>query len=124
MEDEEDIVFLGWEPHPMNANFDLEYLEGGEDFFGGEGVVHTVTRAGLVEECPNLGKLLSQMTFTLPMENEIMGKILDDGMDPAAATREWLQANPDVIDPWLQGVTTVEGEEGLPAVRAELGIGS
>jgi glycine betaine/proline transport system substrate-binding protein len=121
---EEDIVFLGWEPHPMNANFELEYLEGGEDFFGGEGVVHTVTREGYVEECPNLGKLLQQMTFTLPMENEIMGKILDDGMDAEEATQEWLEAHPDVIDPWLEGVTTVEGEEGLPAVRSELGLGS
>lgn len=124
VDDEEDVVFLGWEPHPMNANFDLEYLEGGEDFFGGEGQVHTVTRQGYSEECPNMGRLLEQMTFTLPMENEIMGAILDDGQDPAAATEEWLQANPEVIEPWLEGVTTVEGEEGLPAVRAELGIGS
>ncbi len=121
---EEDIVFLGWEPHPMNANFDLEYLEGGEDFFGGEGVVYTTTRKGYVEECPNVGKLLKQMKFTLPMENEIMGRILDDGQDPATATEEWLQGHPDVIDPWLEGVTTVEGEEGLPAVRSELGLGS
>lgn len=124
VDQEEDIVFLGWEPHPMNANFDLEYLEGGEDFFGGEGVVHTVTREGYVEECPNTGRLLEQMKFSLPMENEIMGKILDDGMDAEEASLEWLQANPGVIDPWLEGVTTVEGEEGLAAVRSELGLGS
>ncbi len=121
---QEDIVFLGWEPHPMNANFDLKYLSGGEDFFGGEGVVHTVTRQGYVEECPNMGKLLTQMQFTLPMENEIMGKILDDGQDPAEATAEWLRAHPDVIEPWLEGVTTVDGEPGLPAVQSELDIGS
>jgi glycine betaine/proline transport system substrate-binding protein len=29
-----DIVFLGWEPHPMNANFDMAYLDGGDDWFG------------------------------------------------------------------------------------------
>ena len=29
----EDIVFLGWEPHPMNANFDMAYLSGGDDVF-------------------------------------------------------------------------------------------
>ena len=22
------IIFLGWEPHPMNANFDMSYLTG------------------------------------------------------------------------------------------------
>ncbi|SPJ23443.1 choline ABC transporter substrate-binding protein [Palleronia abyssalis] len=120
VDDEEDVVFLGWEPHPMNANFDLEYLEGGEDFFGGEGQVHTVTRQGFVEECPNVGQLLQQMQFSLPMENEIMGKILDDGMDAEEASLEWLQANPDVVEPWLEGVTTVEGEPGLAAVQEEL----
>ena len=119
---EEPVVFLGWEPHPMNANFSLKYLPGGEDFFGGEGVVHTVTRKGYVEECPNVGKLLQQMKFSLAMENEIMGKILDEGEDADDATAAWLKANPTVIEPWLEGVTTVDGEPGLPAVKAELGL--
>ena len=100
---EEPVVFLGWEPHPMNANFDLKYLPGGEDFFGGEGVVHTVTRQGFSEECPNLGKLFSNMDFTLDMENKIMGQILDDGADPADATEAWLKENPQVLDAWLDG---------------------
>src|SRR5690606_37366218 len=30
----EPIVFLGWEPHPMNANFQLTYLSGGDEVFG------------------------------------------------------------------------------------------
>ena len=30
----EPIVFLGWEPHPMNANHQMSYLTGGDDFFG------------------------------------------------------------------------------------------
>ena len=29
---DEAVVFLGWEPHPMNANFDLTYLPGGDDY--------------------------------------------------------------------------------------------
>ena len=33
-------------------------------------------------ECPNVGKLLANLEFTLPLESEIMGKILDDGEDP------------------------------------------
>ena len=27
----EDVVFLGWAPHPMNVNFKIEYLTGGDD---------------------------------------------------------------------------------------------
>ncbi|MFD2739980.1 choline ABC transporter substrate-binding protein [Sulfitobacter aestuarii] len=117
------VVFLGWEPHPMNANFELTYLEGGDDFFGpdlGGATVHTNTRKGFVEECPNLGKLLNNLEFTLAMENEIMGKILDGGQKPEAAAREWLQANPEVLDGWLDGVTTKDGDEALAAAKAAL----
>ncbi|PRX08314.1 choline ABC transporter substrate-binding protein [Martelella mediterranea] len=119
---EQPIVFLGWEPHPMNATYSLKYLTGGEDFFGGEGIVRTVTRKGYAEECPNVGKLLTNLKFSLPMENEIMGKILNDGENEGDATAEWIKANPDVLDAWLDGVTTTAGEPGLPAVKASLGL--
>ena len=119
---EQPIVFLGWEPHPMNATYSLKYLTGGEDFFGGEGIVRTVTRKGFADECPNVGKLLENLKFSLAMENEIMGKILNDGENEGDATADWLKANPDVLDAWLDGVTTTAGEPGLPAVKASLGL--
>ncbi|MEM9968098.1 MAG: choline ABC transporter substrate-binding protein [Pseudomonadota bacterium] len=117
------IVFLGWEPHPMNANFDLTYLEGGDDFFGpnlGGATVFTNTRAGYVDACPNVGVLLSNLEFSLAMENEIMGAILDDGEDPADAATAWLKANSDVLVGWLDGVTTKEGGDALAAAQAAL----
>lgn len=117
------IVFLGWEPHPMNANFKLTYLTGGDDYFGpnlGGAVVNTNVRAGYVAECPNTGKLLQNLVFSLPMENEIMGKILNDGENPRDAAKAWLAANPDAWKPWLDGVTTVDGGDALAAVEAAL----
>ena len=122
---DEPVVFLGWEPHPMNANFELTYLEGGDEYFGpdlGGATVYTNVRAGLAEECPNLGALLDNMAFTLEMENEVMGAILDDGEEPRAAARAWLTDNPDVLGGWLEGVRTLEGEPGEPAVRDALGV--
>ena len=119
------IVFLGWEPHPMNANFELTYLSGGDEIFGpdfGGATVYTNTRPGFSDECPNLGALLGNLVFTLAMENEVMGAILDDGETPEDAATAWLQANPGVLDPWLDGVTTLSGEPGLPAVQAHLGL--
>ncbi len=120
--EEKGVVFLGWEPHPMNANFSLKYLTGGEDFFGSEGVVNTVTRKGYAAECPNIGKLLTNQKFTLPMENEIMGKILDGGEEADPAVAAWLKANPAVLDGWLAGVTTKDGGDGLAAVKSAMGI--
>jgi glycine betaine/proline transport system substrate-binding protein len=121
---EEPIVFLGWEPHPMNANFELTYLSGGDDVFGpnyGGATVYTNVRAGFLQECPNLGKLLSNLKFSLPMENEIMGAILNDGEDPNDAAAAWLKEHPEVVEGWLEGVSTFEGEPGLPAVKEHLG---
>jgi glycine betaine/proline transport system substrate-binding protein len=119
------IVFLGWEPHPMNKNFEMTYLSGGDDWFGpnyGGATVYTNVRAGYLEECPNVGKLLKNLKFALPMENEIMGGILDDGKQPAAAATDWLKQHPEVLDKWLDGVTTVDGQPGVPAVKNHLGI--
>lgn len=118
-----DIVFLGWEPHPMNANFELAYLDGGDEVFGpnfGGAIVATNTRAGYVSECANVGALLKNLEFSLAMENEIMGKILNDGEEPRKAAKAWLQANPSVLDGWLKGVTTRDGKDGLAAVKAAL----
>ena len=120
----EDIVFLGWEPHPMNANVEMAYLSGGDDVFGpnyGGATVHTNVRKGLVEECPNLGGFLTNLVFSLEMENEIMGAILDEGKDPAEAASSWLKANPDAIAPWLDGVTTLDGGDAMAAVKSSLG---
>ncbi len=119
------VIFLGWEPHPMNSNFKLTYLTGGDDIFGpnlGGATIFTNVRAGYTAECPNVGKLITNLKFSLPMENEIMGKILNDGKDPEVAANEWLKANPTAIDPWLAGVTTKDGAEGLPAVKTALGL--
>ncbi|WP_114966705.1 choline ABC transporter substrate-binding protein [Alkalilacustris brevis] len=120
---DEAIIFLGWEPHPMNANFDLTYLEGGDDWFGpdlGGATVHTNTRAGYVEECPNVGQFLQNLAFTLELENEIMGMILNEEMAPEDAARAWLADNPEVLAPWLDGVTTIDGADALDAVSAAL----
>jgi len=122
-QDGKPIVFLGWEPHPMNANFKMTYLSGGDDVFGpnfGEATVATNTRQGYVTECPNTGKLLQNLVFSLQMENEIMSAISDAGEDPREAAKAWLAANPATWEPWLDGVTTKDGGDAKAAVAAAL----
>jgi glycine betaine/proline transport system substrate-binding protein len=122
---EEPIVFLGWEPHPMNANHEMTYLTGGDDWFGpdlGGATIYTNTRAGYVAECPNVGKFLENLEFSLAMENEIMGAILNDGAKPEDAASAWLKANPDAVTPWLAGVTTKDGGDAAAAVKSALGL--
>ncbi len=121
-----DIVFLGWAPHPMNANFKISYLTGGDDLFGpnyGGATVYTTVRKGYVAECPNVGKFVSQLKFSMEMENQVMGEILDKGADPKAAALAWVKANPDALTAWLDGVTTFDGSgPALDAVKKGLGL--
>src|SRR5690606_709763 len=122
---EDHVVFLGWEPHPMNANFDMAYLDGGDDVFGpdyGGATVLTNVWAGYTEQCPNVGQFLKNLVFSLEMENEIMGAILDDGQEPEAAATAWLKENPQALDRWLEGVTTFDGGDAAAAVRQGLGL--
>jgi glycine betaine/proline transport system substrate-binding protein len=117
------IVFVGWEPHPMNTKFKMTYLSGGEKTFGpnyGSSDVYTVARKGFTSECTNLARLLKQTAFTVPMENAIMASI-EEGKKPEEAALAWLKANPATVEPWLQGVTTFDGKDGLPAVKASFG---
>jgi glycine betaine/proline transport system substrate-binding protein len=121
-----DIVFLGWAPHPMNANFKMAYLTGGDDLFGpnfGGASVFTTVRKGYVAECPNVGKFITNLKFSMDMENLVMGEILDKGADPKAAALAWVKANPDALTAWLDGVTTFDGSgPALDAVKKGLGL--
>lgn len=113
------IVFLAWEPHPMNVNFDLKYLTGGDKYFGpnyGGATIRTVTRKGYANECPNVGKLLSNLEFGLKMENEIIGS----SEKPKQAAANWIKTHPEILDKWLQGVTTFDGQPALARVKQKL----
>ncbi|MGY4532211.1 ABC-type proline/glycine betaine transport system substrate-binding protein [Pseudomonas sp. TE3786] len=46
------ITFLGWTPHPMNVQFKLKYLTGGEKYFAASGSVYTLIRKGYAQACP------------------------------------------------------------------------
>ncbi|MFK8250351.1 choline ABC transporter substrate-binding protein [Ancylobacter terrae] len=121
----EPIVFLGWEPHPMNTNFKLKYLDGGDDVFGpnyGGATIYTNARTGYIAECPNVGTFIKNLKFSLDTENVVMGYILTDSMEPSKAAEKWLKANPAVWTPWLAGVTTIDGKPAVEAVKKALKI--
>jgi glycine betaine/proline transport system substrate-binding protein len=117
--DHQPVVFLAWEPHPMNLRFDLKYLSGGDEVFGpnfGGATIYTVARRGYTEQCPNVGRLLGNLKFTLRGESEMMASILDRHEAPDIAAAEWLRANPTTTKAWLQGVLTMDGKPALGAL--------
>ena len=117
--DKQPVVFLAWDPHPMNMRFDLKYLTGGDQVFGpnfGGATIYTVTRKGFSSECPNLGRLLNNLKFTLRGESEMMAAILDRHEQPDVAAAAWLKANPATVQEWLAGVLTFDGRPASIAV--------
>ncbi|MBD8492130.1 choline ABC transporter substrate-binding protein [Pseudomonas syringae] len=115
------VVFLGWTPHPMNVQVKgMRYLKGGEKYFGDTGAVYTVTRKGYADACPNAARLLTNLTFTLDMENSIMAEVANNKTSNPQAAKAWIKANPAVLEQWLDGVKTIDDKDGLAAVKASL----
>lgn len=121
MKKQEWIAFLGWTPHPVMGKMELVYLTGFENDGFGDAQIKTLTRAGYSAECANVGKLLANLKFELPMESAIMEQI-DAKVDGEVAAADWLKANPAVLDTWLAGVTTTDGQDGAAAVKKSLGL--
>ena len=115
------IVFVGWDPHPMNLRFQIRYLTGGDSSFGpdfGGSTINTVSRVGLSAQCPNLGRLLRQLKFTPRDESQMMAAILDRHEPLDSAARAWLDSHPQTVAQWLTGITTFAGQ---PAQWAHTG---
>ena len=120
MKNNEWIIFLGWTPHPIMGEMKIAYLDGMGDSGFGAATVYTIARAGYSTECPNVGALLKNLKFDLAMEGALMDPVLKNGADPKETAKAWLKANPDVVKPWLQGVTTLDGGDAAAAVDAAL----
>jgi len=55
-------------------------------------------------------------------ENVGMGYLIKDGMKPTEAGAKAIASNPALLETWLAGVTTLDGQPALPAVKAKLGL--
>lgn len=118
------IVFLGWQPHPMNVIHDMSYLSGGDEEFGpnfGGAQVHTLARKGYAATCPNVARLFSQLVFDIDYENAGMQMVIGNAQEFPVAVAAMLAKRPELLDLWLKDVTTLDGKPGRAAVRTALG---
>jgi glycine betaine/proline transport system substrate-binding protein len=117
------IVFLGWSPHPMNLKYHIEYLAGGDDTFGpgyGGATIYTDVRTGYLAECPNVGKLLENLSFTPEIESQMMALILDEHLDGTQAATRFLSSHMALVDTWVAGVAAYDGMPAALAIRQNL----
>ncbi|QUG40108.1 glycine/betaine ABC transporter [Psychrobacillus sp. INOP01] len=107
---EEPIVVTGWTPHWKFAEYDLKYLEDPKGSYGGEEEIHTIGRTGLQEDMPEAHQVLSNFNWSEDDMGEVMIAI-KDGEKPEVAAQAWIDANPEKVAAWTDGVEKVDGEK-------------
>jgi len=90
----------------------MTYLTGSDDALGpneGMATVWTVTAPTYAEQCPNVSRLLSNLTFSAEDESRMMQPLLDH-KDALESAKQWLAEHPQDKARWLEGVTTFDGK--------------
>ncbi len=114
------IVFLGWEPHWMNIEYDITYLEDPKKIWGENEVVYTIARSGFEEEMPNIYKFLTQFKVTPQIQNDWIYEYGNKKRDVEEVAREWIKDNLNVVDQWVYGVESVAGDRARNVIRSVL----
>lgn len=100
---EQPIVVTGWTPHWKFAEYDLKYLEDPEGTFGEAEIIATMVREGLEEDMPNAYRILDQFNWSTEDMEEVMLEI-QQGASTEEAAANWVEANEDKVNEWLEGV--------------------
>ena len=103
------IIVTGWTPHWMFIKYDLKYLDDPKGSFGGSEEIHTIVRKGLKTDQPAAYQFLDRFSWKPSNMEEVMNSI-SDGMQPAAAADKWVKEHPDLVAPWIEGITPVSGQ--------------
>lgn len=117
------IVWLGWAPHWMNMEWDMKYLEDPLELWGPPGaeVVWTLSRPGLAEDMPNVQKFFEQFKVTPAWQSDWIYGYTYAGNEPEDVARAWIETHLDVVDLWVYGVKSVDGERARNVIRAKFG---
>lgn len=116
------VVFLGWRPHWMNIIYDLKYLEDPELLWGGGSTVNTVVRPDYIDEQPNVARFLKQIKIPSEDQSQWIYDYGYEGEDSKQVAHRWLEDNLNLVESWLDGVTTEDGSTAaIDALKQALG---
>ncbi|NYI99757.1 glycine betaine/proline transport system substrate-binding protein [Nocardioides thalensis] len=110
------VVFLAWSPHWMTVEFDTVFLEDPEGVWGGAGEIRTITRAGFADDNPEIAEFLGNLEFTTDEAGEFYYAHDKEGESVADIAAAWIEANPDRVAEFLDGVETPDGAAAAEAV--------
>jgi glycine betaine/proline transport system substrate-binding protein len=101
---EEPFVFMPWVPHPMNQDYDYHFLKdpkNAQGVYDDPAKISTVVNGDLESDDPTAYAYMSNYTLTEDQLNGLMDEIAK-GDDEISGAKTWLEANRDVVKPWIQ----------------------
>ncbi|MFN2394338.1 MAG: glycine betaine ABC transporter substrate-binding protein [Bacteroidales bacterium] len=98
---EEWIVVTGWTPHWKFAAFDLKYLDDPLKTLGDEEYIATIVHPDLQTKAPDVYEFLDNFYWTPEEMAEVM-MLIEEGMEPYDAARQWVSENQEKVDQWLE----------------------
>ncbi|GAB6097140.1 glycine betaine ABC transporter substrate-binding protein [Desulfatiferula olefinivorans] len=95
------IVVTGWAPHWKFGRWNLKILNDPKGIFGAEETINTIVRKGLKKDMPDVYAFLDAFAWTTAEIGQIM-VWNQDGMEPEASAKKWVEENPEMVSTWLK----------------------
>lgn len=95
------VAVTGWSPHWMFAKYDLKYLEDPKMDYGDAEEIHTLANKDFTANNPEVAEMLKAFKLN---DQQIGGieSLINDGMEPQAAAKQWISENQAIVDGWLK----------------------
>lgn len=95
------IAVTGWAPHWKFARYDLKFLDDPKGVYGAAEKVQAAARLGFAAEYPDAAALVGKMKFDGSQIGSLMDAMESADGDEAAATRQWITANQELVQSWM-----------------------
>lgn len=109
------MVFVGYTPSPIFAEFSLRFLSGGDDYFGidfGRNDIKTIVRKDFAQDCGNVYRLLQQAYLPISDINQMLKLIQIDKIPEKQVVHQYWQEHNLLLQKWLRGVKTWDNVTG------------
>jgi glycine betaine/proline transport system substrate-binding protein len=106
----EDFSFVAWSPHWMNQRYDFHLLDDPEDALGDlndPAQMLTIINKDLPDDDPVAYAFLNAIRLDDAQLDDLENTINEAG-DPLEGARQWADANPDVVQPWIDAAKNAQ----------------
>ncbi|WP_035571729.1 glycine betaine ABC transporter substrate-binding protein [Halonatronum saccharophilum] len=100
IDNEEWIAVTGWKPHWKWSKWDLKFLEDPDLTMGTGEYIKSMGRPDIREDLPEVAGFLENYQVTTEELGSVM-LMIQDGMDPEEAAKEFVDNNLDLVRNWL-----------------------